>query len=260
MLKLVDLKKKNSTALLILNAPPANALNIQLMEELSEMVKRVKEDQEVRSVIISSGLEKIFVAGADLKVVQKITPEDFNTYLQKVQSIFSEVERMPKPVIAAINGHAMGGGFELAMACDFRFMVKGARLGLPEVTLGLLPAGGGTQRLPRIVGKGRAIEILLTGKSYEAREAYELGIVQRIFDDRQNLMEESFNFAKDLASQATMAIAMIKECINQGLDESIEKGLKLERENIQKLLFSTEDAKEGITAFMEKRKASFKGR
>lgn len=246
------------------NAPPANGLNMQLVQELSDTIDSLKtRETPVSFLIITSRVRGIFIAGADIKMIKRFMegPDlvgdmvKSNTLLQKT---INKIETLPYPVLAAINGHAMGGGLELALACDFRFMTKGkARVGLPEVNLGLLPGAGGTQRLSRLIGRSNAKDIIFNRKILDAEEALSYGIVDRILDP-DNLLPECLKYAEGIVGGAGVAIAVVKRCINTGMDSSMTEGLAIEMDGLIELL-KTFDAKEGVTAFLEKRNPEFKG-
>jgi enoyl-CoA hydratase/carnithine racemase len=222
-------------------------LNEATLQDLDEAINEFQEDEEVRVLIITGGGEKAFSAGADLK--------EFGISFQPV---FNRVERCKKPVIAAINGYALGGGCELAMACHFRIMAENATIGLTEINRSLIPGGGGTQRMPRLIGRAKALELLLLGEKLEADEALDIGLVNEVSKDGE-LMKDAKEFAKRLAKQAPISMRCIIDSVNRGLDTSIEKGLEIEAENLSEVI-TTEDFMEGISAFMEKREPKFKGR
>jgi enoyl-CoA hydratase len=250
---------------LYFNSPPANGLNLELVNELTTIVNSLKADVgEIRSLIITSKIENIFIAGADIKMIKKFMDgpnlvADQIHFNSNLQQVINEVECLPFPVIAAINGHAMGGGLELALACDFRFMAKGkARIGLPEVNLGLLPGAGGTQRISRLIGKSRAKDMIFNSKLFDAEGALAAGIVDKIFEP-ESLMDKSLEYANKLKDRPGISISVVKRCIDKGLEVSLKEGLALEMEGLERLL-NTNDAKEGVTAFLEKRKPFFQNK
>lgn len=259
---MLEIENLGTSRLLYFNFPPANALNLEIVAELTEVVGGLAADVDlIRCLIIASRLERIFIAGADVKMIKQYMdgPDlisamlNFNGMLQKV---INQVEALPFPVIAAINGHALGGGLELALACDFRFMVTGgARVGLPEVRLGLLPGAGGTQRLSRLIGKARAKEAIYNSRLLDAEEALAWGIVDRVFPP-EALLEECLRYAEAFGPRPGIAIAEIKACIDQGVDKPIQQGLDREMATLERLL-ETVDAREGVTAFLEKREPRF---
>lgn len=241
---------------LSLNRAPANALGRAFGEELFRAFSEVQHRDDVTVVIITSALEKAFIAGADIKEMAAMDQSQSASFSKLLQEAYSMLPRLKKVVIAAINGHAMGGGCELALACDYRFMVRGkALIGLPEAGLGIVPGAGGTQRLPRLIGLSKAMDILLRGRVLGAEEALEIGLVDRLFD-AETFQDEVMAFATALASGAGKALGFIKAAVMEGIDLPIEKGFDVERkyglENLR-----TQDAKEGLTAFAEKRKPNF---
>lgn len=258
----MDCQIEKGVGIVKINRPPANALNEELVEELHSIVDELTVDDHVRAVIFT-GEGQFFVGGADIKMMQGrkgagLPPfiEGFTVHLQRV---YNKIEEMPKPVIASINGFAAGGGCELALACDFRFMAKGkVKIGLPEVKLGLLPGAGGLQRMPRLVGKAKSLELLIEGKLISAEEALEIGLVNAIFDP-EDLMANAVDYAEKLAKQATLAIGIIKQCVNKGLDTNIKAGQSIDIDS-QDILFKSYDGMEGIEAFVQKRAPNFRGR
>lgn len=260
--KLLDLEVNEGVGIIRINRPPANALNVEMVKELHGVIDEVTGNEKIRSVIFTAQ-GSFFIGGADIKMMQEQMGTDFPAFMEgytvHLQRAFNKIEAMPKPVIAAINGYAAGGGCELALSCDFRFMAMGkARIGLPEVKLGILPGGGGLQRMPRLIGKAKALELIIEGTLLTAQEALEAGLVNKIFP-REDLMEETVEYAKRLASQATRAIGVIKQCIHEGMDTNTRAGLAFDIDS-QDTLFKTEDGIEGITAFIEKRSPLFTGK
>ena len=249
-------EKANGTAVVSINRPPANTYNFDLMRELDRIVEDVRLDTDV-NVVILTGTEKIFSAGADIKMLKESDPVFKATFCLHCQETLMKIERIPKIVIAAINGHCVGGGLEIAMACDLRFMRSGGQIGLPEVTLGVLPGTGGTQRLPRLVGKGRAIDLMITGRTISPEEAKDIGLINDVCEG--DAVEFAQQYAAKLNAGATRAIGLIKVAVQEGTEMALSNGLALERE-LQNRLFVTDDAKEGLAAFLEKRKPAFKGR
>ena len=260
MADLVFLEKSNGVAHVIMNSPPANAMSPDLLKQLDELVGQLETDPESRAVVFRSALEKIFMAGADLKYLLSLDEEGFRAYIKFVQALVNRIEALPQPTIAVLNGHALGGGCELALACDFRYMSEAkAMAGLPEVTLGLLPGAGGTQRLPRLIGRSKAIELLMTGNSLKGPEALAIGLVDRIYPADQ-LLDESVKFAEKLAKGATQAIGQIKACLRKPPHDLLSGGLAQELNGITYLFMQTRDAKEGIAAFNEKRPPKYQGK
>ncbi len=258
-MELVKLQKSNGIGEVIINSPPANAMGRDTLIQLGDVVNELKNDSSTRVVVLRSGHPKIFVAGADLGFMLSLDEDGFRQYMEMGQTVYNEFESLRQPSIAVINGYALGGGCELALCCDFRFISKAARIGLPEVTLGIQPGWGGTQRLPRLVGLAKARELLLLGKTMSGEEAFNIGLVDKVLEPEE-LLEESVRFARDLATKATAAIGKIKECLKSSSQESMMVGLQKEVEGITYLFANTEDAREGISAFNEKRPPKYSGR
>ncbi len=250
------LEKEDGIALVTINRPKVlNALNADLLKELEAVVDELEQDGEVRVVIITGAGDKAFVAGADIAFMSGLNPLEAKSFSQLGQRVFSKIENMSKPVIAAVNGFALGGGNELAMACDIRIASEKARFGQPEVQLGLIAGFGGTQRLSRIVNPGLAKEILFTADQYDAETAQKIGLVNHVVP-----AEELINFCKGMArriaARGPVAVRLSKEAVNQGLDMDLDKAIALEAD-LFGLVFTTADRKEGISAFLEKRKPAF---
>jgi len=248
------IEKENGIGIITLNRPPANAINFALLEELERALKLFEDDKEVRALIITGAGEKGFSAGFDVSEATRAAEIG-----PKGQALFTRIERYPKPVVAAINGYALGGGCELTMACHFRIMVdtEKAKIGCPEVNLGIIPGWGGTQRMPRLLGKGRALDMLILGKRINAPEALNIGLINKVSRPAE-LMKDAKDLAKRLAKQAPIAVKCIIDSVNRGLETSIEQGLKIEAENLS-IVSRTKDAIEGMMAFAQKREAQFKG-
>lgn len=241
-----------------INRPKAlNAVNAKLLEEAIVALTELENNPEVKAIIVTGG-EKVFAAGADIKGFMNYTPIQARDFIDKVHLVMNKLEDNHKPVVAAICGFALGGGTELTLACDVRVAAENATFGLPEVNLGILPGGGGTQRLSRIVGIGRAKELILTGDFIDGKRAYEIGLVNYVVPADQ-VMETAKKVAKKLAKKPPLAIRLAKSCINQSMNADIKTGLRLEQEAFS-LLFGTEDQKECMAAFAENRKANIKGR
>lgn len=250
---------EGAVGLLKINRPQAlNALNTELIDELSLWVKSLNDFPQIRAVVITGAGEKAFVAGADIKEMQGYSREQAHTMAVRGQRLFQDLEDLKIATIAAMNGFALGGGLELALSCDFIVASKSAKFGLPEVSLGLIPGYGGTQRLSRSVGKALARMITLTGDIYSAEQGYEWGLVAQITDS-QDLLPTCLKMAKTIASRGPMAIGFAKEAINRGHELSQLEGLALEAELFAKT-FTTEDHNEGIGAFIAKRPAQFQGK
>lgn len=241
---------------IILNRPPTNPLSRGFGEELQRAFLEAEGMDDVNVVVITSALEKAFIAGADIKEMAAMGQAESEAFSKLLQDANNTLDRMKKVVIAAINGHALGGGCELAMACDYRFMAAGkALIGLPEAGLGIVPGAGGTQRLPRLVGLARAKDILLWGKVMGPEEALAIGLVDRVIP-AESFLEEVMEFAHRLAAGAGKALGYIKVAVNEAVDLPMEQALAVERKyGLANLL--THDAKEGLTAFGEKRKPNF---
>lgn len=246
-------------AIVRINRPQAlNALNTATLQELSDIFSVVANNSSVRVVILTGSGEKSFVAGADIAEMNDKSPMEARSFSQLGHRLMNQIENLPQPVIAAVNGFALGGGLELAMACDIRLASENARFGQPEVNLGI-PAGfGGTQRLPRLVGSGRASEILLTADPFDAQEAFRIGLVNRVYA-KEELMEQAIAMAKKIASKAPIAVQLTKSAIYKGENMDLVSGQAYEAE-IFAQTFSTEDRKSGCKAFLEKAKVVFQGR
>lgn len=250
---------KDSIGMITLHRPKAlNALNTVLLHELSNLLDRIKEDTSIGIVIITGSGEKAFVAGADIAEMQTLTAIEGRNFGKIGQDVFNKLESLPQPVIAAINGFALGGGCELAMACDIRIASEKAKFGQPEVSLGITPGFGGTQRLPRLVGKGRAKELIYTGDIIDAGEAYRIGLVNKVAAPDE-LMNVAKAMAEKILSRASVAVQLSKAAVNEGLNMDLASGIAYEAE-VFGLCFATEDQKEGMTAFVDKRKANFSGK
>src|SRR5215475_6035516 len=252
-------EKKNQIAYITLNRPKVlNALNMATMEELRQAFASVKDDAEVRVVILTGSGEKAFVAGADIGELSVHNPVSAKEYTHKGQAIIDSIENLGKPTIACINGFALGGGCELAMACTMRLASDNAKLGQPEVKLGIMPGYGGSQRLPRLVGRGLAMQMVLAGEMIAAQEAHRIGLVNEVTAPA-DLMPRAEAIAQKIIANAPLAVQYSLEAINKGLEMTQVEGLYLEA-TLFGLACATEDKKEGTTAFLEKRPAQFKGR
>ncbi|MBI3046679.1 MAG: enoyl-CoA hydratase/isomerase family protein [Acidobacteria bacterium] len=253
------LERDGAVGVLTINRPQVlNALNTPTIDELRRAVLDLKHDAGVRAVIVTGAGEKAFVAGADINELAVQRPVEGKEHALRGQHVFDLIENMGKPVIAAINGYALGGGCELAMACTLRVAADTARLGQPEVNLGIIPGYAGTQRLARLVGKGVALDLLLSGRQVTAAEALQVGLVNRVVPAAE-LMSESKRLASELAAKPPVAVRYIIEAVNRGLEVSFDKAQFLEA-TLFGLVASTDDMREGTAAFLEKRKADFKGR
>ena len=242
-----------------INRPKAlNALNRKTLLELDRVFTYAKESDEVKGVILTGSGEKSFVAGADITEIKKLNTYEGIEFARFGQKLFRKIETLGKVVVAAINGFALGGGCELAMSCSVRFASENAKLGQPEVKLGLIPGYGGTQRLTRLVGKGRALKLLLTGDMISAKEAYEIGLVDGIFP-QDKLLEESKNFLKSVFKNSPLACKLVLYAVNGGEELEMDSAMEVEA-NLFGISCGSEDAKEGISAFLEKRNPEFKGK
>lgn len=245
-------------AIVTINRPPVNPLNSDVFKELTQLIDELEDNEEVKAIIITGSGEKAFVAGADVKEMATKNIVSLNRMNKKSRETFTKIENVSKPVIAAINGLALGGGFELALACDIRISSDRAKFGFPEVGLGIIPGAGGTQRLQKMVGQGIAKELIYFGEMIEAKRAEELHLVNKVVE-HDNLLDEAILSAQKLAEKPVVALQMAKLAINSGSNVDIESGLSLETTAFA-TAFSSEDAKEGLTAFTEKRKPEFIGR
>ena len=253
------LEEKNSIAYVTVNRPKVlNALNMATMEELRAAFTTIKDDREIRVAIMSGSGEKAFIAGADIGELAKHDAVSAKEYTHRGQSVLDLIENLGKPVIACINGFALGGGCEIALACTMRLASENAKLGQPEVKLGIIPGYGGTQRLPRLVGKGIAMQLLLSGEMISAQEAHRIGLVNEV-TPAVELIPRAEAIAQKIIANAPLAVQYAMEAVNKGMEMTLAEGLYLEA-----VLFgvacATEDKKEGTTAFLEKRPAQFKGR
>jgi len=235
-----------------------NAMNSEVMAELAHALKVCDSDDAVKALILTGSGEKAFVAGADISQMQNNTPAEVTKFMELGQETLRFMETMGKPSIAAVNGFALGGGTEIALACDMRFAAENARFGQPEILIGILPGWGGTQRLPRLVGTGIAKELILGGGQIDAKRAYEIGLVNKVVP-LANLMEEARKMAAKFAALPGFALKMAKNSINYGFDMSLDNAIKLEICSVAQC-FSTQDQKEGMKAFLEKRKPNFIGK
>jgi enoyl-CoA hydratase/3-hydroxyacyl-CoA dehydrogenase len=255
----VKVEREQSVLWVILNRPHRlNAFNDVLIEELGDVLDTAEKDPSVRCVIVTGEGDRAFSAGADVTMFPKATPAKAEEFSRAGQKVFGKIEEMSKPVIAAINGFALGGGLELALACDFRVAAEHAELGSPEIALGLIPGWGGTQRLVRIVGLAKAKEMIMLGIRVKAEEALKIGLVHKVVH-YEKLRDEARALAQKLSEGPPIAMKYAKRAINFGTQVPLDVGLRLES-GLMGLSFSTEDLKEGIEAFMARRKAEFKGK
>ena len=256
-MKYLFIEKLDGIGVITINRPDAmNAMNSDVVSELSITVSDMITDKETGVIIITGSGEKAFVAGADIKAMQQMNAEDALEFGKTGQEMTLVIEKSPKPVIAAVNGFALGGGCEISLACHIRVASENAIFGQPEVLLGLIPGWGGTQRLPKIVGTGIANELITTGNQISAQEAHRIGLVNHVVTQTE-LMDTCKEIGKKILNNGPNAIAKSLNCIYESFDKSIEDGLEFEVKAFANL-FSTEEAKEGLSAFVEKRKANFR--
>ncbi|WP_044263030.1 enoyl-CoA hydratase/isomerase family protein [Saccharicrinis fermentans] len=255
--RVITLERKNRVGYIVINRPKANCYEINFHKQLIACLEEANADDEIKVIVVKSALEKFFCAGADIKVFEANTVAENKVMVKHAQMVADKLSNSPKVTIAAINGHALGGGLELAMACDFRLASEGKYfMGLPEIKLGLMPGNGGSQRLIRLIDKSKALELLMTGDHMEPQEAYEIGLVNHIYG-RDEFLEQVEAYAEKLARGPLQALIAVKKAVNKGIEMTLEEGLKLEGELVEPL-YDTEDAKEGSLAFVEKRVPKFK--
>lgn len=255
-LKNILVEKDGHVAIVTLNRPKAlNALNSETLEDLNKALDYLKEENDIYSVILTGAGGKAFVAGADISEMKDLNEEQGKEFGILGNKVFRKLENLNKPVIAAIPGFALGGGCELAMACDIRIASEKAKFGQPEAGLGITPGFGGTQRLPRLVGEGKAKELIYTGTVIKADEALRIGLVNKVVE-HDSLLEEAMKMANLISANAPIAITLCKDAINRGMQVDIDKAINIEAEDFGKC-FNTEDQKEGMTAFLERREKNF---
>lgn len=251
-------EKQGSVAVIKFNRPKAlNALNADLLAEMSQALDQIEKDPEIRVLVLTGEGGKAFVAGADIGYMVNFSPLEARAFSLKGHDIGARLENLPIPVIACVNGFALGGGTEMAMACDFIYASENAKFGQPEINLGIIPGFGGTQRLPRLVGKGMAKELCMTGVMISAQEAKEMGLVNKVFP-ADKLWEETMKTANLIASKGKVSLRAVKQCVDRGYDTDLRRGCQIEAEAFG-LCMASPDAKEGMSAFLEKRKPDFKG-
>jgi enoyl-CoA hydratase len=262
--KLVKYESSNGVATLTFDDPPANTYTHEMMRDLDEAIIRARFDDSVTVILLVGEGDKFFCAGANINMLNTVSPQFKYYFCLHANETLNRLEQTPKLVIAALNGHCVGGGLEIAMAADIRIARRGGgKVGLPEVNLGVLPGTGGTQRLARLVGKARAMELMVTGRTFDYEEALQLGIITDIYDadSRDAFMSQVMEYAARFTApnMASKAVGNIKRAVQTGAELPFQDALAVERE-LQQLLFQSQDAKEGLAAYMEKRKASFQGR
>lgn len=260
MYEFTNLEFRERVAILTLSNPKKkNAINFQMMDEMHNALDQIEANKEIRSLLIWGGGD-VFCVGMDItrgRTGEVVSPTD-NVVARKLHTLYNRIEKLPMPVIAAVEGYALGGGFELALACDIRLFSENAKVGLPELNIGTIPCGGGTQRLPRIVGAGKAKELIFTCDRIDAAEAYNLGVANKVVPS-SDLFNEAVSLAERLAKKAPLAIGMAKHAVDAGLEVDLQTGLMLESRN-SSLLRQTADYTEGVAAFVQKREPEFQGK
>jgi enoyl-CoA hydratase/carnithine racemase len=262
--ELVHYEVRSQVAILTLDDPPANTYTYEMMRALDEAVLKARMADDVQVILLTGAGEKFFCAGANIQMLSEVTSGFKYCFCLHANETLNRLEQTPKLVIAALNGHTVGGGLEIAMAADLRVARRGgSKIGLPEVTLGVLPGTGGTQRLARLVGKSRAIELMATGDTFDFEQAERLGLVNRVIDagSREEFVGKALEFAGQFTTpgKAVKAVGLIKRSVQTGAELPFESALAIERE-LQQQLFQSEDAREGLSAYVEKRKPAFKGK
>jgi enoyl-CoA hydratase len=249
---------KDGVGVVTFNRPKVlNAVNARTFDELDEVVRTVERDRGVKALVLTGAGEKAFVAGADIAVMSTMTPAEARAFAERAHGILERLELLPVPTVAAVNGFALGGGCEIALACDLVYASENARFGQPEVNLGIIPGFGGTQRLTRRVGRMRALEMVLTGDHYDAARAREMGLVLAVLPPAE-LLPHALAQARKIASKGPLAVALAKRAVHAGADADLSVANELERQAFS-ASFATEDAREGMKAFVEKRPAQWKG-
>ena len=259
--KLINYEVQDGIGMITMDDPPANTYTHEMMLQLDEAILEARFDESVHAILIRGSGEKFFSAGANIGMLQKADPYFKYYFCLHANETLNRLEQTPKIVIGALNGHTVGGGLEIALACDLRVAKKGGgKIGLPEVTLGVLPGTGGTQRLGRMLGKSKSIELMVTGRTFDFEEALELGIVNQILDG-EDFMAAAMEYARQFAPPraASKAVGRIKRAVCSGIEMPFSEGLAIERE-MQMQLFESADAREGLDAYIEKRKPEFAGR
>ncbi len=251
-------EKEGGVAILKFNRPKAlNAINPEVLIEVDSVLDEIEKDESIKVLVLTGEGDRAFVAGADIAHMSQLTPLEMRQFSRTGQELLFKLENLSIPVIASVNGFALGGGLEIAMACDFIYASEKAKFGQPEINLGLIPGFGGTQRLPRLIGKSRAKELCLMGDMIGAQEALGIGLINRIFPP-EKLWEETMKTAKLISEKGSVSLKAIKDCIGRGVDVDLRDGCYMESDAFGLCIVSP-DAKEGMSAFLEKRKAEFKG-
>src|ERR1700752_712141 len=259
--KMIECRVDNGIAVLEINRPPVNSYTTELLKELDAAILDARFDDNVHAIVITGKVEKFFSAGADINMLSSKSLSFKNNFALHGHEVLMRLENTPKLVIAALNGHTVGGGLEIAMACDIRIAKKeGGKIGLPELNLGVLPGTGGTQRISRIIGRARSIELMATGRTFSFEEALEFGLIHYIYE-RESFWEDVVAYARQFCppNKASRAVGRIKRAVVTGSEVGFAEALGIERE-LQQLLFTSEDAKEGLKAYVEKRQPEFKGK
>ncbi len=259
--QLIGYRVEQGIAVIEMNDPPANTYTYEMMGQLDAAILKARMDEGVHVILLRGAGEKFFSAGASIPMLNSVDPQFKYYFCLHANETLSRLEQTPKLVIAALNGHTVGGGLEIALACDIRIAKKeGGKIGLPEVNLGVLPGTGGTQRLLRVIGRARAMELMTTGRTFSFEEALEMGLIHYIYE-RENYWEEVMSYARQFCppNKASRAVGRIKRAVVTGAEVSFQEALGIERE-LQQLLFTSEDAKEGIAAYVGKRQPTFKGK
>lgn len=255
----VDYHSRDHVAYVTLNRPEVmNGFDYETLGLFSDILADIHTDDEIHVVIFTGSGDKAFSAGADLKERKTLTNQQVKRNVKKIRDVFSAVASLPQPTIAAINGYALGGGLELALACDFRIAVTDSKMGLPETGMGIIPGAGGTQRIARLIGEARALELVLTAKKLTAPEAYEYGLLTKVVD-REQLMTTCINLAQQMTANSPIALRQAKYAITRGVNTDIQTGIEIESKAYE-VTIPTEDRVEALQAFNEKRKPVFKGK
>jgi enoyl-CoA hydratase/carnithine racemase len=255
--ELVRLEKADGIGTIRLDRPPMNALNVQFQDEIRQSAEQAAADAEIRAVVVYGG-EKVFAAGADIKQMREMSYQDMSARATALTMSLDAVGRIPKPVVAAIAGYALGAGYELALACDWRVVSANAKLGQPEIALGVIPGAGGTQRLPRLIGPARAKDLIMSGRFVDADEALSIGLVDKVVPDGESVYDAAVALVRQYANGPALALRAAKLAIDGGLEMTLEHGLAWESQLFAGL-FATDDRSEGMAAFIEKRKPNFTG-